>query len=87
MEVDNFWTLLKDGIILQGLITLLLVITMCVIWLQGMMPPTGLLQLVSITVAFYFGTKLQYDNNKTVSTANQLIDKVKEVDVVTKDGK
>jgi hypothetical protein len=60
VNMARFWELLKESVITQSLITLLLVVTVCVIYLTDRPVPSELSQLLWIVVAFWMGTKAQH---------------------------
>lgn len=70
---DNFWGILRESILVQAIITLMCVATVCVMWIQGLTPPVGLVQIVSIVLGFYFGSKSNSAAQTTMMKAAQLI--------------
>lgn len=57
--MSQFWQLLKESVIVQGLVTLALVLTLCYLYAAGRPVPDSLLYLVTLTVGFFFGAKVQ----------------------------
>lgn len=57
--MDKFWELLAKSTIFQGLITLLLLVTMCYLWATGQEVPDGLIQSSTLVLGFFFGAKVQ----------------------------
>ena len=57
--MDKFWQLLSESTIVQALVTLVLVVADCFLWATGKPVPPELLQLTTVVVGFWFGTKAQ----------------------------
>lgn len=57
--MDKFWTLLRESVITQGLVTLFLIVTVCYLYATQKPVPTDLLNLTSLVIGFYFGAKVQ----------------------------
>lgn len=55
----QFWQLLKESVIVQGLVTLALVGTTCYLYATGKPVPDTLLSLDSLAIGFFFGAKVQ----------------------------
>jgi len=51
--------LLRESVLIQSIITLVLVSTVSMIAIRGDTPPEWLLQLLMIVVGFYFGSKTE----------------------------
>jgi hypothetical protein len=62
--METFWSLLKESIITQSLVTLSLVVTLCVLWGLGKFVPPELFQLTLIVVSFWFGSKIGYSQGQ-----------------------
>lgn len=62
--MDNFWTLLKESVVTQALLTLGLAGACIFMWTTGKPIPDGLLTAFSTVLGFYFGAKFQYLVNK-----------------------
>ena len=58
--MNKFWELLKESVIIQSVIALVLVSTICIIFLKSGEVPKELMSLVYLVVGFYFGAKTQY---------------------------
>lgn len=57
--MDRFWELLERSVIVQGLITLCLVITVCVMVGVGRIIPEALWTALALVLGFWFGSKVQ----------------------------
>ena len=57
--MPQFWRLLKDSIIVQGLVTLALVGTFCYLVATGRPVPDSLQGLLGLALGFFFGAKVQ----------------------------
>jgi len=58
-EMRKFWDLVKESVIVQGIITLGLVGTTCYLWVTGQPVPDDLWTALSIVLGFFFGSKFQ----------------------------
>jgi len=58
-EMRNFWDLVKESVIVQGIVTLVFVGTTCYLYATGQDVPNTLIQLDGIVVGFFFGAKAQ----------------------------
>jgi uncharacterized membrane protein AbrB (regulator of aidB expression) len=63
--MTTFWTLLKSSVITQSVITILLVITVCVMAIMQLAIPSFIENLTLLTVGFWIGSKMQYSAVKT----------------------
>ena len=57
----TFWELFKSSVIVQSLVTLLLVATICYLYITQAEVPDGLYQLSGIVVGFWLGSKASYN--------------------------
>ena len=57
--MDTFWRLFKESFIIQSLITLIVVITISIMYYQGRQVPPDLVNMTWLIVGFYFGGKVQ----------------------------
>jgi len=57
--VDHFWRLLEESVIVQALITLGLVATVCYLVATGQDVPEILSTSLTLVLGFYFGSKAQ----------------------------
>ena len=55
--MDVFISLLKESILVSGLMALALIGTACYLWATGQTVPQELYYILATVVAFYFGTK------------------------------
>ena len=58
--MDKFWSLVKESVILQGCVTLLLLGVACYLWATGEEVPKELTQLLQLVVGFWLGSKSQH---------------------------
>lgn len=56
--MTNFWSLLKESVIVQGLITLLLTGVILYMYVTGMSVPQELVSAFMLVLGFYFGSKV-----------------------------
>jgi len=59
--------LLRESVLIQSIITLLLIATASLIALRGGTPPDWLIQILMIVVGFYFGSKTERAIQRYVS--------------------
>lgn len=57
--MQTFLELLRESVIIQGVITVIFVATICYLWITGKPIPPDLIQLVGLIIGFYFGAKVQ----------------------------
>jgi hypothetical protein len=69
--MNTFWNLVKQSIITQSLVTLVLVVTVCVLWATGKPVTTDLYNLTILVVAFWFGSKVGHSQG-TIDTIAKL---------------
>jgi len=62
--MDQFWQLLKDSVIIQGTVTVILVGTTCYLYATGAPVPESLLAMDGLALGFFFGAKVQQALNK-----------------------
>ncbi len=62
--MDKFWEYMGESVITQALITLLLVLTICYLFVTGREVPALLGTLCGSVLGFWFGTKSQYALDK-----------------------
>ena len=68
--METFWTLLKESIIVQSLVTLMLITTIVILVLTGREVPDVMVNLTTLVIGFWFGTKVQHA--ATVATIERL---------------
>lgn len=56
----KFWQLFEESLIVQALITLALVLTVCYLFATGQEIPDLLSTALMLVLGFYFGSKVQY---------------------------
>lgn len=57
--MHQFWELLKQSVIIQGLITVMLIGTICYLALSGKIIPQFIEDITALVIGFYFGAKVQ----------------------------
>jgi glycerol uptake facilitator-like aquaporin len=57
--MDKFWELFQESVIVQAVVTLLLIATMCALAIRGQSVPDWLIGFTSLVLGFWFGTKSQ----------------------------
>lgn len=55
-----FWKLLEESILIQSVVTLLIVITTCLMYLLYRQIPFELLNITLLILGYWFGSKTQY---------------------------
>ena len=55
----NFWSLFKESVIVQALIALVLLVTICYMYVVGMEVPDTLVIAFGAVLGFYFGSKVE----------------------------
>ncbi len=68
----TFWTLLRESVIMQGLLTLMLAGTLCYLYAMGKPVPPDLAKLTFAVVAFWMGSKSQHAIEKTSRSREEL---------------
>jgi len=58
--MSTFWTLLKESIIVQSIVTLALVLTIIILVLTEREVPDVMVNLTTLVIGFWFGTKVQH---------------------------
>lgn len=58
--MKKFWELFEQSVITQSIITVMLVITVCVMFIMGRPIPSLLESLTMIVVGFWIGSKIGY---------------------------
>ena len=56
----KFWQLLEESVITQSILTLLVVGTVCTLWIMGHPVPQELMELTFVVVSFWMGSKVGY---------------------------
>lgn len=57
-DVTNFWSLLKESVIIQGIITLALLGVVLYLYAAGKPVPQELVSAFMLVLGFYFGSKV-----------------------------
>ncbi len=57
--MGKFWELVKESVIVQGTVTLIMVGTICYMYANGLEVPGGLEIAFGTILGFYFGSKVQ----------------------------
>jgi hypothetical protein len=58
--MDKFWELFQQSVIIQGVVTLILVVTLCVMFIRGQAIPELLGVISSLVLGYWFGSKSQH---------------------------
>lgn len=58
-NADMFWKLMRESVIIQGLVTLALLGCTCYLWVTGTPVPQELLGFDGLVLGFFFGAKVQ----------------------------
>lgn len=58
-KMSKFWQLLKESVIIQGVVTVAFVGTACYLYATGQEVPSTLIQLAGVAVGYFFGAKQQ----------------------------
>ena len=61
--MQTFWTLLKESVIVQSLVTLALILTIIVLVLTNRPVPDVMVNLTTLVIGYWFGTKVQHAAN------------------------
>jgi hypothetical protein len=56
---NPFWTLLKESVLVTGIIALAFTLTVCYLSIIGREVPPVLVNFTGIALAFFFGVKVQ----------------------------
>jgi hypothetical protein len=59
-NVVNFWDCLRESVIVQGIVTSALTITVCILAIKGMDIPTWFVGAYGSVLGFWFGAKVQH---------------------------
>lgn len=65
--MEKFWELLRESVIVQALVTLILVVTLCYLVATGQAVPDLLAQVTLLVIGFWFGSKVQNVVNRSKS--------------------
>jgi hypothetical protein len=58
--MEKFWELFQESVIIQGIVTLVLVVTLCWMFISGRPIPELLGAITTLVLGFWFGTKSQH---------------------------
>lgn len=58
--MKKFWELFEQSVITQAVITMLLIVTVCIMFLKGQVIPPLLENLTTIVVGFWIGSKIGF---------------------------
>jgi hypothetical protein len=58
--MQKFWELFERSIIVQGTVTLALILTLCAMFLMSKPVPDTLIGFAMLVLGYWFGTKAQY---------------------------
>lgn len=57
--MKKFWDLVKQSVIVQGVVTIAFVGTVCYLYAMGKEVPSTLIQFTAVVVGYFFGAKQQ----------------------------
>jgi len=57
--MNEFWTLFKESVILQAIITLVILATVCAMYVTRQTVPENLWSALMLILGFYFGSKVE----------------------------
>ena len=57
--MKEFWGLFRESVIVQAVITLVLLVTICVMYATKQAVPNELINFFAVVLGFYFGSKTQ----------------------------
>jgi len=57
--MNEFWTLFKESVILQAIITLVILTTVCAMYVTRQTVPENLWSALMLILGFYFGSKVE----------------------------
>jgi len=57
--MKGFWELFKSSVIVQAIIALMLLGTICYMYATGQSVPENLITFFGVVLGFYFGSKVQ----------------------------
>lgn len=60
MNMNKFWELLEQSVITQSLITFMVMLTLCVMFIQGRVIPEFLTYVAASVLYFWMGSKVGY---------------------------
>lgn len=58
--MNYFFQLFEESVIIQGLVTLVVVSSVCYLYISGQGVPEGMLTLLYAIIGFWFGSKSEY---------------------------
>ena len=58
-KMRKFWDLVKSSVVVQGVVTLAFVGTLCYLYATGQEIPSTLIQFSGVVVGYFFGAKQQ----------------------------
>lgn len=61
--MQKFWELLQQSVIVQSIVTLLLISTICFLYAAGREVPVTLVHICEVVLGFWMGTKVEYAVN------------------------
>jgi hypothetical protein len=73
-NMERFWELLQESVLVQGSVTLVLVVTLCFMFATGRPVPDTLIGFAMLVLGFWFGTKSQ---RAIVTTTKAMVDAIR----------
>lgn len=67
--MDKFWDLLKQSVITQAIITVVVIVVDCYMIIAGRTIPAELWAITSLVIGFYFGSKVGVVQGQNAATS------------------
>ena len=58
--LEKFLEYLRESVIVQAVITVAVIVTVCYLYATSQTVPSELLSILYVVIGFYFGSKVQY---------------------------
>lgn len=58
--MEKFWDLFKQSVIIQGMVTLILIVTICIMAINNQIIPPFIQDTTALVIGFWFGSKIAY---------------------------
>ncbi len=67
--MSQFWDLMKQSVITQAIITIIVIVTYCYMLVAGRPVPPDFLAIVTLIVGVYFGSKIGYNQGYNAASS------------------
>ena len=74
---QKFYELLHESTLVQAIMTLILICTLCYMYVSGQDVPDGLIGIVSVIVGYYFGNKVNIQTKSLMKAQTELLASLK----------